>query len=660
MPMGRKLTVSFIIASLFLLTTLSVAVASNTSVPPQTSENLPEDSANLVLNESDSEIHIVTIDATIFRFEPDYLTVKEGDTVRFFWEEDAWEPPHNAVEENGLFDSGEPARNVNYTYTFQIGENGTYQYVCEPHEAMGMIGTIVVEPLPVPEPEPEPEDEGESDDGLAALSVGDSVISTAFFIPWFLGVFVLVGFISTRREQFQLGLVLDDAIEATLVDEPEVEDDEGETLIDSYRARVLTLCVMYVAQGIPWGFFTVTFVTYLASEGFSAANLAFLLTVGTLPWSLKFLWGPVIDRYQYRPMGRRRPWILIAQSGMAMMLVVMIFIVSPDVEIYVLAIFFCVYNIFTSLQDVSTDALAVDVLKEHEIEKVNSYMFTSHMVGAIIGGAGLGTIISYTGVKGALIIQIPILILIMMVPLFMKERPGEKLFPWSEGSSDTSEVEKEENQNFKEILGKVKTAFSLKSTRIAILVCLVMSLASFIIPVLPLLFIRELGWTQEEFNATKGGLILVITMAAYLVGGQLGRRFGGKTVIIYSALAGGLVTAIWGMSESLWDNSVYMMSMWSIRTFVMALVSINLFALMMRITWSEVGGTQFTAYMAMMNLSAVLGYQLTDPLASKFGYSTLFLIAGVLQTLVIFAVLYVDPDETRRELGGKETSTLQD
>ena len=85
----------------------------------------------------------------------------------------------------------------------------------------------------------------------------------------------------------------------------------------------------------------------------------------------------------------------------------------------------------------------------------------------------------------------------------------------------------------------------------------------------------------------------------------------------------------------------------------MALVSINLFALMMRITWSEVGGTQFTGYMAMMNLSAVLGYQLTDPLASKFGYSTLFLIAGVLQTLVIFAVLYVDPDETRRELCGK-------
>ncbi len=651
--MGRTSTLALLLVPVVVLMTLSGVGATESHAEIIETNSFQTEDVQ-ALNETSGEIYNVTVDNTRFRFTPETITLKEGDSVRFFWEEEAWEPAHNAVEENGLFDSGEPARNVNYTYTFQIGENGTYQYVCEPHELWGMVGTIIVEPLPVPEPEPEEEEE--SEDEVAALSVGDGVIATAFFIPWFLGVFVFVGFISTRRDQFQLGLVLDDAIEATLVDEPEFETDEGETLIDSYRARVLTLCVMYVAQGIPWGFFTVTFVTYLASEGFSAADLALLLTVGTLPWSLKFLWGPVIDRYQYRPMGRRRPWILIAQSGMAMMLVVMIFIVSPDVEIYVLAIFFCVYNIFTSLQDVSTDALAVDVLKEHEIEKVNSYMFTSHMVGAMIGGAGLGTIISYTGVKGALIIQIPILILIMMVPLFMKERPGEKLFPWSEGTSHTSEFVKEENQNFKEILGKVKIAFSLKSTRIAILVCLVMSLASFIIPVLPLLFIRELGWTQEEFNATKGGLILLITMVAYLVGGQLGRKFGGKTVIVYSALAGGLVTAIWGMSESLWDNSIYMMSMWSIRTFVMALVSINLFALMMRITWSEVGGTQFTGYMAMMNLSAVLGYQLTDPLASKFGYSTLFLIAGVLQTLVIFAVLYVDPDETRRELGDSDST----
>ena len=91
------------------------------------------------------------------------------------------------------------------------------------------------------------------------------------------------------------------------------------------------------------------------------------------------------------------------------------------------ALFF-VYNVFTALQDVSTDALAVDVLQPHEFERVNSYMFTAKSLGGIVGGAGLGTIIGIVGIGGAFLIQIPILVLIMMVPLFMRERPGEKRF----------------------------------------------------------------------------------------------------------------------------------------------------------------------------------------------------------------------------------------
>ncbi len=70
----------------------------------------------------------------------------------------------------------------------------------------------------------------------------------------------------------------------------------------------------------------------------------------------------------------------------------------------------------------------------------------------------------------------------------------------------------------------------------------------------------------------------------------------------------------------------------------------------MKITWSEVGGTQFTAYMAMMNLSAIIGYQLTDPITSRFDYPTIFLLAAAFQTIVIFGALFIDPDETRASL----------
>ena len=642
--MRRRSQLAIMLVSVALLMSFSVVVASNTNEAPSNNKTESIDSQIRNLNESDGEIFTVTVDGTNLRFSPDTVTLMEGDTIQFFWENQLL--PHNAVERGGLFDSGEPERNVNYTYTFNVGENGTYEYVCEPHESVGMIGTIIVEPKPVPEPEPE--EPVEEDDDVSAMSVGSGEISGFLFAPWFIGVIVLVGFISTRSDQFQLGLILEEEIDAVLLDDNGGE--EGKTLVESYSARVFTLCALYVAQGIPWGFITVTFVTYLAAEGFAAKDLAMLLTLGTLPWSVKFLWGPVIDRYQYRPMGRRRPWILIAQTGMILLLTLMVFFIDVEKDVTTIAYMFLVYNIFTSLQDVSTDALAVDILKPQELEKVNGYMFTAKTLGGMIGGAGLGTIISYTGIRGALIVQIPILLAIMMVPLYMRERPGEKLFPWSEDSHLAFEETLSSNQNFKEIVGKVKTAFSLKSTQLGILLSLFVSLSHFLIPLLPLLFLRELDWSQERFNATKGGLVLIITMFGYLAGGYLGKKFGGKSVIIYSTTIGALVTAFWGLTESWWGSEFYLVFIWSLAEFMMAIVSISIYSLMMRITWSEVGGTQFTGYMAMMNLSAIIGYQIAAPLSARFDYPTLFLIAAVFETLIIATALFIDPYETRRAL----------
>ena len=486
------------------------------------------------------------------------------------------------------------------------------------------------------------------DDGSSALAVGTGTLPAVLFAPVFIGMVAMVVFVTRHQDRFQLQYVLEE-------EEEDIEGEstsEGVTMTDSYRARVITLCALYVAQGIPWGFITVTFVTFLAARGVSAGELALLLTLGTLPWSVKFLWGPVIDRYQMPAYGRRRPWILLAQTGMMLMLGAMLFVPDPTNNVSTIAIMFLIYNIFTSLQDVSTDALAVDVLQPHEVEKVNSYMFTSKTVGGAIGGAGLGTIIVFIGLKGAILLQIPILAGLMIAPMMMTERPGERRFPWEKKAEEGPEEDDVEasNQNFADIFAKIRTALSLRSAYLSIVLSLTVSLHFLLIPVLPLLFVRELGWTEAGFNATNGGWILALTVLGYLVGGQLGRRFGGKKVIVYAALGTSFVTALWGISGNLWGSTVWMVGVWSLKNFGWSVVMINIYSLMMKVTWGEVGGTQFTGYMAMMNLSAIIGYQLTGPLAERFDYPTLFLIGAALQTLVILAVLWIDPDQTRREL----------
>ena len=125
-----------------------------------------------IVNQDEGEIVIVSVDSTNLRFSPETITLQEGDSVRFLWSGELL--AHNAVEMNGLFDSGEASRNVDYTYTFNIGENGTYEYVCEPHEELGMIGTIIVEPIPADEEDPE-EDPNEGNEGLQTQSEGFEV-----------------------------------------------------------------------------------------------------------------------------------------------------------------------------------------------------------------------------------------------------------------------------------------------------------------------------------------------------------------------------------------------------------------------------------------------------------------------------------------------------
>jgi len=87
---------------------------------------------------------IITVDSTNLQFSPSEVTINEGQTVRFFWSGEFLD--HNAVALNGMFDSGDPEKEVDYAFTFDKGTNNTYDFICEPHELLAMVGTITVNP----------------------------------------------------------------------------------------------------------------------------------------------------------------------------------------------------------------------------------------------------------------------------------------------------------------------------------------------------------------------------------------------------------------------------------------------------------------------------------------------------------------------------------
>ena len=135
-------------------------------------------------DEQETEVHVVTVDSTNLRFTPSTLTINEGDTLRFVWGGQAL--PHNSVEENGVFDSGDPERAVDFEHVFDYDSSGTYNFFCEPHEAVGMTGSVTVVDVEAPVDEEEPDNSIGTSTGETEASSLDVRLGLA------LGLFVLL------------------------------------------------------------------------------------------------------------------------------------------------------------------------------------------------------------------------------------------------------------------------------------------------------------------------------------------------------------------------------------------------------------------------------------------------------------------------------------
>jgi len=70
--------------------------------------------------------------------------------------------------------------------------------------------------------------------------------------------------------------------------------------------------MLYVAQGIPFGLILLALPAYFAAQGVDPVKIAGFASVALLPHAIKLIDAPIMDRWTYWPMGKRRPWMLIA------------------------------------------------------------------------------------------------------------------------------------------------------------------------------------------------------------------------------------------------------------------------------------------------------------------------------------------------------------
>ena len=140
--------------------------------------------------------------------------------------------------------------------------------------------------------------------------------------------------------------------------------------------KLVVVGVLYFAEGIPFGFIITSVNAYLSGRGVPPEQIG-ILSLLSLPWSLKFFWSPLVDRY-----GTRATWIVAAQAVMILCLLGLASLVGGPVTMgfWVLLGILCLGS---ATQDLAIDAYTIDFLETQELGMANGIRSGSYRFGAL-------------------------------------------------------------------------------------------------------------------------------------------------------------------------------------------------------------------------------------------------------------------------------------
>ncbi len=384
--------------------------------------------------------------------------------------------------------------------------------------------------------------------------------------------------------------------------------------------RYFNFIVLYFAQGVPEGMLTFGIPAWMAMNGKSAGEIAGFAVITVLPWSFKFIVAPLMDRYTYLPMGRKRPWILLGQLGLVGSCIYMAFIPDPLNNMHQLMIAGFIVSSFGAFQDVATDGMAVDIIPDHQQAKANGLMWGSKIIGmsvSLAAGSWLLTKYDYTT---AILMMAIVIGLIMLVPLFSRERPGEKIVPWSPGvaSPHTKHLQLE---NWKLIFTSLFKVFSLRNSIIfAVVLFISQGGFKYVSTLLPIFTVNELGWTNVEYSNYFAVAKLIGGIAGMLIGGFLIDRFGKKRMLHIYYISALLLMVLFVLGQPLWDNRGLIFTFMLIQNTLYTFVSIGVFAIAMQCCWKKISASQFTLFMTLGNLGQMGFAGLIGPIRANFDW----------------------------------------
>jgi len=438
-------------------------------------------------------------------------------------------------------------------------------------------------------------------------------------------------------------------------------------LLASKRGRLTAFFFLYVAEGIPHGFVQIAIASRMGLQGLTSEQIGWFTGIVVLPWAFKWAAGPLVDLVHSNRLGRRRGWI----AAMQILMIATVIAVSPvdfTSSLTLFTVLLVALNVFSAVQDVAIDALACGVLQEAERGVANGLMFGGSYLGATLGGSGALAVMPVLGYGATFVlVAVSLALILLCVTRRLREKPGPERFP-AEGSRVKAvggEIAAYARDAFRAFFG-TRAAVAGLAVSLLPIGAIGISLA----PINAKLAV-DLGLQEQDlaaFNFVTG----MLSTVTCIVGGWLSDRVGRRRCVAGCVLGTGLTTVLlaWILHRYGWtlplaesggggavpphELVVWFWGLCTAHAFFLGLMYGVRIALFMDICTPAVAATQFTAYMACLNLVTAYSSAWQGWFCARRGYVDMLAVDAAAGMVVLALLPFLSPPKAPRETSPSE------
>lgn len=376
-----------------------------------------------------------------------------------------------------------------------------------------------------------------------------------------------------------------------------------------FNARMMTILFLGFSSGLPLALSAGTLQAWLADVNVDIRSIGWFSLAG-LPYTLKFIWSPLMDRFIPNDLGRRRGWMFITQCALLVLITTMA-LLTPDENLKIMGIVAFFIAFCSASQDIAFDAYRTDILPAKERGFGAAVSVAGYRIAMIISGGGALVIAGFYDWKIAYLCMAG-LMLIGMITSFLCHQPADNNAP----------------QSLQDAVVKPFVEFLNRPSAIILLILIVLyKLGDAFAGTLTTAFlIQSLDFSTIDVGIINKGLGITATLIGIFYGGVIMVRLGLYRSLLYFGVLQAITNLGFMVLAIVGKNYFGMVLVIGMENLSGGMGTAAFVALLMALCNQKYTATQF----ALLSALAAIGRVFVGPPAGEFvaffGWQTFFLL----------------------------------